>query len=62
MAQEAAAPLLLDWSQGEKSGTVTVDHGTKASGLQACLNADTCEANVQAGLQICPTATPEGCG
>jgi hypothetical protein len=34
MAQEAAAaPLLLDWSQGEKSGTVTVDHGTKASGL-----------------------------
>jgi hypothetical protein len=40
MAQEAAAPLLLDWSQGEKSGTVTVDHGTKASGLQACLNAE----------------------
>ena len=49
---EAAAPLVLAWSQGEKNGTVTVEQGTKAGGLQACLNAETCEANVQAGLKI----------
>ena len=44
--------MVLAWSQGEKNGTVTVEQGTKAGGLQACLNAETCEANVQAGLKI----------
>ena len=46
------ATMAITWHQGERTGTVEVSSGTKASGLKLCLNAESCPVNMQGSVDI----------
>ena len=48
----ATMAATITWHQGERTGTVEVSSGTKASGLKQCLNAESCPVNVQGSVDI----------
>ena len=51
-AATMTATMAITWHQGERTGTVEVSSGTKASGLKQCLNAESCPVNVQGSVDI----------
>ena len=46
------ATLTITWHQGERTGTVEVSSGTKASGLKLYLNAESCPVNLEGSVAI----------
>ena len=51
-AATMTATMAITWHQGERTGTVEVSSGTKASGLKLCLNAESCPVNMQGSVDI----------
>ena len=51
-ATMAPDTMTITWHQGDRTGTVEVSSGTKASGLKLCLNAESCPVNVQGSVDI----------